>query len=151
MILDSKQIELRVGILAAALSNLDKPPFLWVVLDGGFMFGADLARACPECAGLELLSIERGYPTPHEPRLIGETPSFLTKYSNIFVDVVCETGMTFEFLQGLEWQVRTQTCALITKGTDFTPTYCGLTLVTAQYLQGYGMGPARHLKWIEEV
>ena len=131
-------------------------PVIYIILDGGCVFGADLARATyPYIAGVDLIRVERGYDTgkPHEPVLTGKPPVFLAKHEIVFVDVISETGETFEFLKELapESFRRIVTIALVVKGTAYTPNLFGKRIVTKNLLCGYGMGPHRELPYIAEI
>ena len=130
-------------------------PCLWIILNGAFMFGADLMRRC-EPAQVELLRVYRGYDVgrPHEPYFTVPRPTFLTKYTHVFVDVIAEEGKTLNFLKSLtstRYRKHVYTCALIVKGTQYTPDIYGLRLHTNKFLTGYGMGPKRWLPYITEV
>lgn len=132
-------------------------PILYIVLDGGFMFGANLTRETQSViVGVDLISVNRGYETgkPHTPVLIGKPPIFLAGTTPVFVDVITETGTTFEFLKELvpeSFRHEVVTIALVVKGEEYTPDFFGKRIITKNLLTGYGMGPHRELPYIAEI
>lgn len=131
-------------------------PCIWIVMDGAFMFAADLLRASRGIRSTQFFFVDRGYgqPTgPHDPHIyhVHHEPVFLTKYSHVIVDVVVEEGRTFQALLDLvpeRQRPSVTTCALVVKGTDFTPTIFGKRVDKVGHLTGYGMGPYRNLPHI---
>jgi len=132
-------------------------PCVWIVMDGAFMFAADLLRRAKGIRAVKFFYVDRGYGTPEgpwEPRIfhIRETPTFLTKYIHVFVDVVVEEGKTFEALLNLvpeRQRPSVVTCALVMKG-QYEPTIHGTSVEPDKFLTGYGMGPYRNLPFIAE-
>ena len=132
-------------------------PCLWIIMDGAFMFGADIIRQVGGMRHTELIKVKRDYESgrPTQPRLyypLGQKPVFLTKHTHVLIDVVAETGGTFEFIKSElvsdRERPRIITCALIVKGNSYTPTFIGKRVEAEGFLTGYGMGPARHLPYV---
>lgn len=141
--------EIRHGVVRCASHLLGvKNVCVTVVLNGGFMFAADLLRELPDIAEVRFIRIDRGYSLgkTKEPRIVGEAPSFFSKDVHVFLDVVAETGETFELLRDLApSRLTCLTCALVVNGKGYTPDIFGIRLDGSMFLYGYGMGPRRHL------
>jgi len=132
-------------------------------MDGGFMFGADLLRRAKGVKSVQFVYVQRGYGTitgPHDPHIyhLSHEPVFLTKYNHVFVDVVMETGKTFEALLDLvpdRQRKSATTCALVVKENaasqaSVLPDLRGTTVPVDRFLTGYGMLPYRNLPYIAE-
>jgi len=153
--LSPTQIAHHVDQLAATISDFERP-MLYIIQDGGFIFGADLCRSCVSAEGVYLLDIERGYGFGElkEPELKDEKPAFFLGRTHVFIDVVTETGTTFEYLKSLvpeRQKDNAVTCALVVKGSEYTPTLFGVRSLTEDFLTGYGMGPRRNLPYIARM
>lgn len=156
-ILSAGEITSLVSILAEEITMMHDP-CIWIVMDGGFMFAADLLRQAKGIKSVQFVFVDRGYGSvtgPHDPHIyhVHHTPVFLTKYTHVFVDVIVEEGRTFQALLNLvpdRQKPDTFTCALIRRGEDFGPVMFGKQLSKGPLLTGYGMGPYRHLAYIAE-
>jgi len=156
-ILSAGEITNLVSIVAEEITMIHDP-CIWIVMDGGFMFGADLLRKAKGIKSVQFIYVERGYGSvtgPHDPRIyhLSHEPVFLTKYNHVFVDVVVEEGKTFRKLLDLVPERQhpdTTCCALIRRGDDFGPVLFGKQLPKGPLLTGYGMGPYRNLPYIAE-
>ena len=156
--------EYEIGVLVSNLSvqltvKMHDPCF-WIIMDGAFVFGADLIRKMHGIRKVELIKVKRDYESgkPTHPRLyypLGQKPVFLTKYTHVLIDVVAETGGTFEFIKSElvsdRERPRIVTCALIAKGTAYTPSFVGKRIEAGGFLTGYGMGPHRHLPYVAKI
>jgi len=157
-LISSEEIEVLVGQLAKKLTLGVHNPCLWIIMDGAFMFGADIIRRVGGMRQTELIRVKRDYESgkPTHPRLYypyGQKPVFLTKYTHVLIDVISETGGTFEYIKSElasdRERPRIVTCALIAKGAAYTPSFIGKRVeADSGFLTGYGMGPARHLPYI---
>lgn len=148
-----------VGKLAANINLRVHNPCIWIIMRGGFVFAADLIRKLKAPLTLKFLDIERGYETgPKPPRTwvrITDPLEFHTKFSHVFVDVICETGTTFNYiyekLLPLRQHPSAEKVALVVKGVPTVmPTSWGFWYKGNEFLTGYGMGPYRHLPYIAE-
>lgn len=156
-VVSAKEIEELVDGLADKIT-LMHDPCVWVVMDGGFMFAADLLRKAKGIRSVQFVFVDRGYGTvagPHDPHIyhVHHEPVFLTKYTHVFVDVIVEEGRTFQALLDLvpdRQKPDTFTCALIRRGEDFGPVIFGKQLPKGPLLTGYGMLPYRNLPYIAE-
>ena len=156
-VLSPKEIAEAVSGIADSITMIHDP-CVWIVMDAGFMFGADLLRKAKGIRSVQFIYVERGYGTvtgPHDPRIyhMSHEPVFLTKYNHVFVDVVVEEGETFGALLKLvpERQLPDTTCcALIRKGDCFGPVVFGKQVDKEPFLTGYGMLPYRNLPYIAE-
>jgi len=147
-------ISLAVHDIAGRIRRDIKNPCFWLIMNGAFMFGADLVRQVPQTQDVQFLHIKRGFGArrPHEPYLIGENPTFLTKYTHVFVDIIAETGTTLQFALSMvpgRQRERAKTVALICKYWE--PDYSGYKTDTPDFLSGYGMGPHRQLSYIVRI
>lgn len=158
-LLEAPEIRDITTTLAGKINHLDKP-YLWIILSGGFVFGADLVRNLSEVKEVGFICIKRGYNSqegPREPVVYhgyGGPHVYLPKYTHVLVDVICEEGLTFKKVISffpLSYRDQIVTCALILKGTKFVPTLVGHPVSEdTGFLTGYGMGPQRHLPYIAE-
>jgi hypoxanthine phosphoribosyltransferase len=161
-ILSPKEIDELVTKLGQQITMVHDP-CVWIVMDGGFMFAADLLRKAKGVRSTQLIYVDRGYGEPqgpHDPHVyhMSHEPVFLTKYNHVFVDVVMETGKTFKKLLDLvpDFQRKSVvTCALVVKETagsqgSVLPTLRGTTVPRDRFLTGYGMAPYRNLPYIAE-
>jgi len=156
-LISQSEISAIVNRLGTKITLKAHNPCLWIILDGAFMFGADIIRQVGGMRKTELLKVKRDYESgePTHPKLYypyGHKPVFLTKYTHVLIDVVAETGGTFEFIKselvGDRERPNIITCALIVKGTAYTPTFVGKRIEAEGFLTGYGMGPYRHLPYV---
>jgi len=156
-VLSADEIAILVADLGDKLSRIYSP-CVWIVMDGAFMFAADLLRKAKGIKSVQFVYVERGYGTirgPHDPHVyhLSYEPVFLTKYHHVFVDVVVEEGKTFRKLLDLvpeRQRSNTTCCALIRKGDDFGPVVFGKQVDKEPFLTGYGMFPYRNLPYIAE-
>ena len=156
-ILSADEIAVLVADLGDKLT-LIHDPCVWIVMDGGFMFGADLLRKAKGIRSVQFIYVDRGYGSttgPHDPHIfhMSHEPVFLTKYHHVFVDVIVEEGRTFRALLDLvpdRQQSNTTCCALIKKGDCFGPVLFGKQVDKEPFLTGYGMLPYRNLGYIAE-
>ena len=128
--------------------RLDNPCF-WVIMNGAWLFSADLLRQVPATTHVEFLHIRRGFGAgkPHKPVLEGEVPLFDPELDHIFVDIISETGTTLNFAKKLVRKgIPVYTCSLIYK--TFEPDFTYLKKDDNFFYTGYGMGPMRQLPYI---
>jgi len=145
------QIHKQVVRLAHAL----KPIYnlhVWILMDGGFMFGADLIRKMDlEPESIHFLSVKRNYPNPRAPLLVGSYPIFPIHRTHVLVDVISETGQTLEFVKEFASTTRhLKTCVLLKRG-QYQPDFVGFEVKSQKFLEGYGMRWKRHLPYIAEA
>lgn len=148
-----EEIQEAVRQLASTLNVKVYHPCYWVVLNGAFMFAADLLRLCKGTGAVRFLTVNRGYSVlgkPHEPKIFyTDPPEFLAKYTHVFVDVVAEEGETFKtLLRYIPPKQRAKTVALVVKGDKYLPDFYGFNAPKDLFLTGYGMSPYRHLSYI---
>jgi len=159
-LISSEEIEVLVDQLSTKITLHAHNPCLWIIMDGAFMFGADIIRRVGGMRQTELIRVKRDYESgkPTQPRLYypyGQKPVFLTKYTHVLIDVISETGATFEYIKSElvsdRERPRIVTCALIAKGDKYTPSFVGKRIEAEGFLTGYGMGPHRHLPYVARI
>jgi len=152
----SKEVKNLVKKVAKTLDErtyIHKRLVLLCIMNGAFMFTADLVRELTMQVDMDFIHVHRGYGigTPGRPTLL-TAYTFKPYTSYILVDVVAEKGDTFEYVKSLiPKPAEVITCALISKGVLYTPDVFGTRINTTRHLQGYGMGPRRELPTVEGI
>jgi hypoxanthine-guanine phosphoribosyltransferase len=149
-------IKRKVLSLAESVSDRVKGNLhVHVVMDGGFVFGADFIRVCDrKIDKITFLKVSRGYSDGrvHPPQLVGTTPAEYLKGINkanahIILDVCVERGLTMAFIDGMFTALgitpyRVALVAITRDGLKEVDSF-GLLCTKELFLTGYGMGPYR--------
>jgi hypoxanthine-guanine phosphoribosyltransferase len=152
------KIKRKVLQLAEAVEKQAKAALhVHVIMDGGFMFGADFVRVyAAKISKVTFLHIVRGYSAGHvhPPRLLFKWPRYTRDlnptYTHLILDVCVEQGVTLAFAEGYirgSMLEKTQIikCVLVANSTTGLAEcdHVGFIQKGPYFLTGYGMGPYR--------
>ena len=153
VLIDAIRLQQRVDELAAEISSafrgLDELTLI-VVLKGGFMFAADLARRIDLPARIEFITLASyGDATEREDiRLLADIGASLEGKHLLIIDDIVDTGRTLAYLNRIvaaHDPASVRRCVLLNKAsrrtTDLTVEHIGFEIDDA-WVAGYGMDHA---------
>jgi len=163
ILIDEEQIRRRVEAMALAIAADtpdDVPLSVLVLMDGAFMFCADIVRRLPmpvHLAFVQVISVGRGG-RPTEVRLPEDFP--VEGADLLVVEDILDTGRTMSRLKGMLEQRRPRSLRLAVlldkpagRAVPIRPDYFGFT-ISDHWVVGYGLdsdGLYRNLPYISYV
>lgn len=107
LFIDNARIQQRIKVLGAALAEQyeDKCPIFLAILNGSFVFAADLVRACGiplETSFVKVASYEGIKSSGHVSTLIGLTENIKGRHIVLIEDIIDTGGTIHQFLPELQ-------------------------------------------------
>ena len=161
-VITKKEINEKISTIAAAITNdyLAKDPILIGVLNGSFMFMADLIRKIEldcEVDFIKISSYADATRTSGTVRLIKDISADINGRHIIIIEDIVDTGLTVRFLKRRMEDSGTKSvefASLLFKETDASVgvkiKYVGFNIPN-KYVVGYGLDYAQKLRRLESI
>jgi len=163
-LISEKEIETRLNILAADLATYyaGKPLTLVAVLEGSFIFAADLVRKLPQSLDIQFLTIRASsylddLVTSGKVRLEKEQRLPLEERHVLIVDDILDTGLTLQKLKEtcqVQKPAELKTCVLLRKRRPQKP-HCEADWIGFEiedlFVVGYGLDVAGHFRHLPHI
>lgn len=152
--LSEETIQTRIKALAAEINTIyqDHPPLLLVILNGAFMFSADLMRhlTCrPEIQFIRIASYGDEMVSSQTAKLLLKLDVSLHDRDVLIIEDIIETGRTIAFLQTHLQEQETRSTKIMTllykpdqREIDLQPDYVGFS-IPPEFVVGYGLDYAQ--------